>query len=209
MPRDEHSGFPEHPTPAGARRPRWMARLALLVALAVTLGGCQGLFEDEPQRAEGPEHGVPMEVVTGPDGSALAFVDIYIRGQGPYTMVLDTGASRSVISPEIVEELGLPLSGETAQVTGVTGQAEVELVEVDDWSLGDETLPAATIVSHPLPQMSGPSFLGEIMGTAPLQNMQGLLGSDVLRQFGAVTVDYQQGLLILRPGAEDEASAED
>jgi hypothetical protein len=32
------------------------------------------------------------------------------------------------------------------------------------------------------------------------RRMDGLLGSDILSQYGAVTIDYQRGVLVLAPG---------
>ena len=47
-------------------------------------------------------------------------VPVRVNGQGPFPFVVDTGANRSVITRELVVQLGLPI-GETVTVDGVAG----------------------------------------------------------------------------------------
>jgi predicted aspartyl protease len=173
------------------------------IALAVLLfgTGCD-LLADEPRELEGPEEGIPIEVIRGRDGNVLVYVNVYVEGQGPYPFVLDTGASRSVIDPGIAEELGLPESDQTGVITGVTGQAQVRMVRVENWSIGEVDVPPSTLVSLELPQIAGPSILGGLLGN-DMDRVKGLLGSDALSQFGVIQIDYEQSVLILRPGGNE------
>jgi hypothetical protein len=139
----------------------------------------------EPPDA-GPDLEAPLEIVEGPDGSTLAFVVVTIGEEGPYMFALDTGASNSVIDTAVAEELGLEVVSAAQGVTGVTGSTEAVRVQVTDWRAGDVDLGARPIIALDL---SHPGSHG----------LQGLLGSDVLSEFGAITVDYATGVLRLRP----------
>ena len=47
-----------------------------------------------------------------------------INGQGPFRFILDTGANRSALAPEVVERLHLPAAEKVfLEVHGVTGSA--------------------------------------------------------------------------------------
>jgi clan AA aspartic protease (TIGR02281 family) len=68
--------------------------------------------------------------------SALEFDDvgrmvapISINGQGPYHLVLDTGANRTVVSAQLARELGLAFDGDIA-VHGTTGEARASQVNL-------------------------------------------------------------------------------
>jgi hypothetical protein len=187
---------------------------ALLLALVLLLSACvrvdvegDGEAEDlviddggdtEEPVVEDPDEGedleVELEVVEGPEGSILAFVPVMIQGQGPYAFALDTGASSSVIDERIAEELELEQVGEEQGVTGVTGATEAVSVQIEEWNLDGVDLGARPAIVLDLggDEDDGPG-------------LEGLLGSDVLSAFGAITVDYDAGLLILRP-REDASS---
>lgn len=149
---------------------------------------------DEPTgdpTIEAPEAGddleIPLQIVEGPEDSVLALVPVLIEGKGPFSFALDTGASNSVIDEAIAEELDLEQVGEARGVTGVAGDAEAVTVQIDDWRTDGVDLGARPVI---VIDLAGP---GDSAG------IEGLLGSDVLSAFGAVTVDYDAGLLRLRP----------
>lgn len=129
---------------------------------------------------------VPLQVIQGPRGSVLALVPVFIRDQGPFAFALDTGASQSLVDREIVDSLGLPVIGETREITGVAGVTSAELLRLEEWQVGDVPLPETTAITLDLPEPSSG------------QALRGLLGSDILSRFGAITVDYEQERLILR-----------
>ena len=63
---------------------------------------------------------------------------VMINGQGPFRLVLDTGATRSAIIASVARRLGLPLDAEPPmQLRGVTGSAVVPVVKVDSLEVGD------------------------------------------------------------------------
>lgn len=176
-----------------------MLRILGAVVTTLLLAACQvvvddpGLaapdFEDGSEgsaAADGEDLAVPLEVLDSRDGGTLAFVPVTVHGQGPFTFALDTGASHSILDAAIAEQLGLEQTEVEAEITGVVGDAEAMPVQVDDWQLGEIDLGARPVLTVDL----APE--GEI-------GLQGLLGSDVLSEFGAVVVDYDAGTLTLRP----------
>ncbi len=166
-------------------RPALAGLLVLLLAAVLTACSAGGDPASTPT-PQGSEQTVPLQVVQGPGGSVLALVPVYINDQGPYYFALDTGASTSAIDSVLVDQLGLQVVGRPQQVTGITGSVVTRLVRVDTWRVGNVPLPAANVTDLNLP---GPSTGG---------GLQGLLGSDMLSHFGAVTVDYDRKLLVLR-----------
>lgn len=63
---------------------------------------------------------------------------VYINGQGPLRLVLDTGASRSAIVERVAVQLGLPIDrNRRTLLRGITGAAEVPFVEVERLEIGD------------------------------------------------------------------------
>ena len=125
-------------------------------------------------------------MVQGPNGAVLAFVPITINGHGPYAFALDTGAATSLVDRTLVDQINLPVVGHVQQVTGVTGTGTARLIRLDNWSVGNVKLPTITATDLALPPSDVQSGL------------RGLLGSDVLSTFGAVTVDYERQQLVLR-----------
>ncbi|HEX6472726.1 MAG TPA: retropepsin-like aspartic protease [Streptosporangiaceae bacterium] len=129
---------------------------------------------------------VPVRVLSA-QGETMVLVPVKVNGRGPYDFVLDTGASSSTVSRSLMRKLRLPRNGDTARVRGVAGATEVPLVTVGRWTLGGQRLHGRS-----LPVLD----LGADFGDG---QVSGLLGSDELRRFGAVTVDYRHERLVLRP----------
>lgn len=157
-----------------------------VAVLAVSLPGCQRFQEPE---SLGPWTGgvdtVPLYVLHGRGGTTMAVVKVYIDNQGPFDFVLDTGASTSGVDSSIAEALNLPVVGRPVKVAGVAEVSRRQQVRVDHWRLNDTPLPAETLVTLDMPDEGR---------DVPLQ---GLLGSDILNQFGVVRIDYERGLLVL------------
>jgi Aspartyl protease len=134
----------------------------------------------------------PSEVVAPPAPivSRLSFVpgapilvSARIGGAGPVTMLLDTGADRTLVSPAVLLALGVPAEpGGTARIKGVAGGAEADVVWVSSLEVGDARTGPLPIIAH----------------DAGLDRAQGLLGRDFLDRF-RVTIDSQNGVVILAP----------
>jgi hypothetical protein len=66
---------------------------------------------------------------------------VMINGQGPFRLVLDTGATHSAVIAEVAARLGLPLNVEPPiKLRGVTGTAVVPVVKADSLVVGDLVL---------------------------------------------------------------------
>jgi predicted aspartyl protease len=62
---------------------------------------------------------------------------VLINGQGPYRLVLDTGASRSAITQRVVDDLGATVLPQPVRLRGVTGTATVPAVKIDRLEFGE------------------------------------------------------------------------
>lgn len=127
-----------------------------------------------PQTSAGgdPAFALPMRVVTT-GGGTLVFVPIRVNDRGPYEFVLDTGSSNSSVDRSLVRRLDLPRTGQEHRVQGVTGSGKVPIVRVRRWTLGGVPLRATSLAVVDLGM-----------------NVSGLLGSDELRHFRSVTLDF-------------------
>jgi predicted aspartyl protease len=66
---------------------------------------------------------------------------VHINGQGPFRLVLDTGANRSVVTEDTARLLGKSLeTGRTVQLHGVTGKAQVPTIDIHSIEVGDLVL---------------------------------------------------------------------
>jgi hypothetical protein len=81
----------------------------------------------------------PMFVApTRRDRIGRIWAPVYINGQGPFRLVLDTGANHSGITEQVAQVLGLPQdSSQQVMLRGVTGSLAVPTVRVESFSVGD------------------------------------------------------------------------
>ena len=102
-------------------------------------------------------------------------VPVMVNGRGPFHFIVDTGASRSTISPHLVRALGLtPTLGATVTVNGITGAAQADYVVVDSLQAGDLLIDATALPVVWAPVMAGADG---ILGAA------GLTGKSLLIDF--------------------------
>jgi hypothetical protein len=168
---------------ADSRWPWWRAAWAALalVALVVTLGGC-ALPLGQSTRS-GPPTVIPVTVLRGQDRTVLVLVPVTISGHGPYDFVLDTGASVSLIDETLAARLGLAVTGANHPVSGIGGTVQVPFVSISHWQMGRLALPTAQLGSGSLP------------GDQHASPARGLMGSDILSQFGTITINYDDSTL--------------
>jgi predicted aspartyl protease len=62
---------------------------------------------------------------------------VLINGQGPYRLVLDTGASRSALVQRVVDDLGVPVERDAVRLRGVTGTAIASAVRLERMEFGE------------------------------------------------------------------------
>jgi predicted aspartyl protease len=71
------------------------------------------------------------------DRIGRVMTQVMVNGKGPFRFVIDTGASRSTLSPHLAKALGLKHSvGRNVMLNGVTGFAEVPTVAVQSIEIG-------------------------------------------------------------------------
>jgi predicted aspartyl protease len=162
--------------------------LSLLALTLTTLSACTPqLTLPVVTLANTPAHGitVPAEIRHGDQGSTLVIVEVVIHDKGPYPMALDTGASLTLIDRTLADQLGLQAAGAPEEITGVGGAQRVTPVAISQWSLGKAQLPTMNITS---------AQLSDLKRSA---QVDGLLGSDVLNRYGAITIDYADSQVTL------------
>jgi predicted aspartyl protease len=107
---------------------------------------------------------------------------VIINGRGPYRLVVDTGASHSTFSPNLVSALGLSPSFEaTMQLNGVTGVAPVPTVMIDTIQAGDLVLKDVQV---------------PVVWSSIMANADGILGVAGLRK-ERILVDFRRDRIVI------------
>jgi predicted aspartyl protease len=155
---------------------------SMLVSLAL-LSGCTIQTGQIEQVSSANSITAKVNVESDPSGGVTVLAPVMINGQGPYTFVVDTGASVSLIDRSLADHLGLPVSGNSQQVEGIGGVETVVPVQIGKWTLGKIKLPSISIDKS--------SFSSTELGSSAV----GLLGSDVWNAFGVITINYSEQTL--------------
>jgi predicted aspartyl protease len=79
------------------------------------------------------------------DRIGRVWAPVFINGEGPFRLVLDTGANRSAVIQSVATRIGTPVESSHVRLVGATGAAIVptihaESIEVGDLWLGDRKL---------------------------------------------------------------------
>jgi predicted aspartyl protease len=94
-----------------------------------------------PDRSQTPPSDALYAIPTRIDRIGRIIVPVAVNCRGPFQFVLDTGATATVLSPHLVEALGLPVDpGRPVLMKGVTGSASVPTAPVDRLETGDIVL---------------------------------------------------------------------
>lgn len=110
-------------------------------------------------------------------------VNAMINGAGPVTLILDTGADRTVLAPMALWRLGISTdNAPPAEIKGATGTARGALVQVTSVEVGAAKAGPLLIIAH----------------DAHLKQAEGLLGRDFLERF-TVTIDANERVVTLAP----------
>src|SRR5262245_24436697 len=110
-------------------------------------------------------------------------VSARINGTTTAQLMLDTGASRTVIHPKVLEAGGVSYQdAQRGSLRGVTGDADVVAVKVETIDVSGAAYGPLLVVSH----------------DTGFGNGDGLLGRDYLDHF-SVTIDNAAGIVTLTP----------
>jgi len=136
---------------------------------------------------------VPPEITPRPSPKGLTkipftpgspvLVSAKINDAGPITLILDTGADRTLVAPSALSSLGISTENALRGVLkGVTGANHADAVWVNSVEVGEAKVGPLLIVAH----------------DADLKGADGLLGRDFLANFN-VTIDVKEGVVTLVP----------
>jgi predicted aspartyl protease len=110
-------------------------------------------------------------------------VSAKINGAGPVTLILDTGAERTMVAPEALQKLGISTeNGPRGILKGVTGASYVDAVWVNTVEVGEAKVGPLLIIAY----------------DGDLKTADGLLGRDFLAHFN-VTIDSKERVVTLAP----------
>ena len=114
---------------------------------------------------------------------------VYINDQGPFRLVLDTGASRSCVVARVAQKLGIaPETGHAIRLQAVTGSATVPTIKVDSLLIGD-----LLVTGSRLP------IIPDALGGA-----EGILGNEGLKD-RRVYIDFRHDLIQITHSHNREA----
>jgi aspartyl protease family protein len=138
-----------------------------------------------PRAAEPRQPGAPPPGVTKIPfkPGAPIMVNAKINGGGPVTLMLDTGASITVVNPLALWRLGISTwFAPRAEIRGATGTTSVDMVRVQSIEVGEARAGPLMIVAHDI----------------EAKEVDGLLGRDFLDHFN-VNIDTAAGVVTLSP----------
>ncbi len=116
---------------------------------------------------------------------------VYLNGQGPFRLVLDTGANRSVVTPAVAEALGPQVrTNSTVEVRGVTGIALAPVIRVSGMEVGDLVLDGVLLPVMP-----------DVFGGA-----EGVLGNEGLRD-KRIAIDFKRDSISIRRSKRERPGA--
>jgi clan AA aspartic protease (TIGR02281 family) len=119
----------------------------------------------------------------------LFVVTVKLNGEQDARLIVDTGASHSVVSHRLAIELGLysDLAMGTVTMNTVGGSVQAPLARIKSIRLAEAEVRDSVVVIHDLPDAPG--------------GVEGLLGLSALREF-QVTLDPTKKVLSLQPTAK-------
>jgi len=110
-------------------------------------------------------------------------VSTRINDAGPVTLILDTGADRTLVRVSALQKLGIENENTIRVVLrGVTGESAVDAIWVNTVEVGETKVGPLLILAH----------------DADLKGADGLLGRDFLSHFN-VSIDSKEGVVTLVP----------
>lgn len=175
-----------------------MPALLLLASVAATIAAATP--DEQPAVARPVPALVEEVVVSAPEPRYVApttrdrigriWAPVLINGQGPYRLVLDTGASRSAVTRAVAEELRVPIRRDAVKLRGATGSATVDAVRVDTLEVGDLLIDGTTL-----------PIVGDAFGGA-----QGVLGGEGLGD-KRIVIEFRKDRISIRRSNRERAPA--
>jgi tetratricopeptide (TPR) repeat protein len=115
----------------------------------------------------------------------LMLAEVQVNGQGPYRFLVDSGATATVLSNALLDELKIPtLSNAVTSCVGGTGKTATRLAKVDRFKTGDLEL-----INLPVSSFDNAIFA---------ELIDGVLSTADLADF-LITLDYPDQKILLKP----------
>ena len=134
----------------------------------------------ERERPSAPAGGARIQFTPG----QKIIVDARLNGRGPARLILDTGATSTLINPLVLSALGVSFkSAQPARGRGIGGTVDAFTVQVDTIDVGGARHGPVRVFAHD-------GGLG--------LDADGLLGRDFLDNF-SITIDNTAAVLVLAP----------
>jgi predicted aspartyl protease len=150
--------------------------------------GRRRLSLERPGEGAGPLRAGEVVFRLAADEKPLVLVPVRMAGEGPFSFAVDTGASTTVVSPELARQLGIR-GARVAKVTGGGGRLSGLSGRTGPVGVGSAEVEEMDVVVGPFL-----TPLSEVVGT----KLDGILGYNFLRRF-RVTLDYPSARLGLMP----------
>jgi hypothetical protein len=177
-------------------------RLPTWLTLPLLLHAATGLAQDgsaSPTQTAAP---LPEVTISAPEPRYVAptlrdrigriWAPVFIDGRGPYRLVLDTGANRSVIVDRVAQELGeRARSSAKVRVRGVTGDAVVPVARADSLEIGDLQIAAVNL-----------PIVADVFGGA-----DGILGNEGLRD-KRIVIDFRRDSITVKRSKRERVGPE-
>lgn len=109
----------------------------------------------------------------------LIVVPVKVNGVGRLRFLLDTGASHTCLTPQLVEKLGLVTKGK-ADALGAAGAMSLALTSIDSLAVGGAEVRKLTVAIVNIDHV-----------TKLTKRLDGVLGNDFMRRF-VVTIDWKK-----------------
>jgi hypothetical protein len=161
-------------------------------------------INSEPQQQAAPsvtpqDAGSPEVTISAPEPRYVAptrrdrigriWAPVYLDGKGPFRLVLDTGASHSVVIARVADELGeRARTDSTVRVHGATGTAMVPVIRCDELDIGDLVLAP---ISLPV--------VADVFGGA-----DGVLGNEGLHD-KRIVIDFRRDSISIKRSRREHA----
>jgi predicted aspartyl protease len=166
---------------------RYLSSTVVVAVLSAT--ACQVALD--PASTAVAEPGEVSFELAGPGGAALV-VPVRVNGSGPYSFVLDTGATLTCVDEQLANELKLKAPvGRIGFGAGVGGAGQMRLVAIETLQVGDAKVADVTGCALDLQAIKGAGL-----------KVRGLLGLNFLREY-RVTIDFADRRLRLEPPGEN------
>ena len=139
------------------------------------------------------EESLLFALPTTRDHIGRVVVQATVNGKGPFRFIVDTGATHSTITPDLVRTLGLkPVEASTVVLNGITGTSQVSAVMLDKLQTGDLIIDGLLVPVVYAPIMAG---------------ADGIFGAAGLTE-KSLSVDFQRNRVEISGGVQAAVRAE-